>query len=320
MRCDNSSSIAHLLPAAQFVGLVRRTNMPEGHTIHHAARVQFELLGTEQIVADSPQGRFADGASVLNGLQLSGIEAYGKHLLYAFSGPLWLHVHLGLFGRFRFGEGPPPAPRGALRLRLSTRVGWVALSGPTACELFDAASRRRLLARIGPDPIRADARPARVLDRITRSNAPFGALLMDQTVIGGIGNVYRAELAFRAGIAPMMPGRMLTRATVLGVWRDARVLLRAGALTGRIVTTRPPDRDHPSGSVRRGEQYYVYHRTGRPCRVCTTPICSAPLAGRTVYYCPVCQPAPSPSSAIIAGMRSRSAKNPRDAAGQAVLS
>lgn len=294
--------------------------MPEGHTVHRAARLQFELLGGRCVRADSPQGRFFEGAAELDGLRLNAIDAYGKHLLYAFDGPRWLHVHLGLFGKFRLGSGAPPAPRGAVRLRLTAEPGWIALSGPTACEIIDAAARKRLLARIGPDPLRADARPGRAIARILRSSAPFAALLMDQSVIGGIGNVYRAELAFRARIAPGTPGRALDRATVLRVWRDARVLLRDGERSGRIVTTRAADRPHPTGAVRSGERYYVYHRTGRPCLVCTTPVLSAPLAGRTVYFCPHCQPGPMPNSRKIPGIETRKLKNPRVAAGHETAS
>jgi endonuclease-8 len=295
--------------------------MPEGHTIHRAARRQAELLAGRVVRADSPQGRFSDGAALIDGLRVDAVEAYGKHLFYALSGGLWLHVHLGLFGKFRLGSGAPPEPaRGAVRLLLSSDAGWVTLSGPTACELIDAAGRRRLLARLGPDPLRPGDRPARALARIARSSAPFGALLMDQSVIAGIGNVFRAELAFRAGIWPLMPGRRVDRAALLGVWRDARALLRAGERSGRIVTTRPADRPHPAGAVRRGEQYYVYHRTGRPCFICATPIESFALANRTVYWCARCQPAAMSSSARIIGIRARSPKNPPVAAGQAAAS
>ncbi len=289
--------------------------MPEGHTIHRAARLQTALLGGRILRVDSPQGRFDAGAALLDGQRLRAIEAYGKHLFYVFDGVGWLHVHLGLFGRFRLGTGTAPSPRGAIRMRLMAETGWVTLSGPTACELLDETGRRRLLARIGPDPLRRQARPAAAIARMLASPSPFGALLMDQSVIAGIGNVYRAELAFRARIAPHTPGRLLTRAALLSVWRDARTLMREGERSGRIVTTRPSDRPHPNGAVRRGEQYYVYHRTGRPCLICATPIVSEPLAGRTVYFCPTCQPAAIPSSAKIVGIRARRLKKPRVAAG-----
>lgn len=296
------------------------STVPEGHLIHRTARLQFELLGGRELLADSPQGRFAEGAAALDGSRLDTIDAYGKHLLYAFEGPRWLHVHLGLFGKFRFGNGEAPAPKGAIRLRLRHPGGWLTLSGPTACELIDAAGRKRLLARIGPDPLRDDARPTRVVARISKSPTPLGVLLMDQSVIGGIGNVYRAEIAFRARLSPNLPGRMLTREQILDVWRDARELLRDGERSGRIVTTDPADRPHSRGAVRRGEQYYVYHRTARPCFVCTTPIVSAPMAGRSVYFCPLCQPAPIPASTKIVGIRERKLKKPRVAAGHETAS
>jgi len=251
--------------------------VPEGHTVHRAARLQRELLAGSALAVDSPQGRFAEEAALLDGQRLESIEAYGKHLFYAFESGVYLHVHLGLFGKFRMGAGRAPEPRGAVRVRFQSERGWVTLSGPTACEILDASGRRSILARIGPDPLRPTDRPARAFARIAKSSTPIGALLMDQSVIAGIGNVYRAELLFRAGIAPQVPGRAVPRTALLELWRDARALLRAGERTGRIVTFRPRER------------HYVYNRTGKPCRTCATPIVSATMAARTVYWCPGCQ-------------------------------
>ncbi|BDE05826.1 endonuclease VIII [Vulcanimicrobium alpinum] len=295
--------------------------MPEGHTIHRAARIQRGLLAGGAVRVDSPQGRFAHGAALLDGRELLAIDAYGKHLFYAFAGDVWVHVHLGLFGKFRTGTGEPPPPRGAVRMRVSGERGWMTLSGPTACDLVDDNERRLILDRIGPDPLREDARPAAAIARIMRSAAPIGVLLMDQRVVAGIGNVYRAELLFRARISPAAPGRSLARAQILALWKDARMLLRDGEERGRIVTTRPADRPHPRGAVRRGEQYYVYHRTGQPCRICGSTIERAAMAARTLYFCPVCQSEPSrPSSRTIAGMRARSPKKPRVAKGHVTAS
>lgn len=273
--------------------------------------MQSQLLAGRRLHVDSPQGRFADGAAELDGCVLERIDAYGKHLFYVFEGERVLHVHLGLFGKFRSGEGAPPPPRGAVRVRFISGAAWVTLSGPTACELIDASQRTALLARIGPDPLRASARPRAVVERITRSAVTVGALLMDQSVIAGIGNVYRAELLFRAGLDPFASGRDVAPQTLARLWQDARRLLRDGERRGRIVTT---------GDARRGAQYYVYHRTGKPCRVCATPIRSAPLAARTVYWCPRCQPPASPSVESTSAIRLRKPKKPRDDAGQAAAS
>jgi formamidopyrimidine-DNA glycosylase len=256
--------------------------MPEGHSVHRTARLQAALIADRRVRVDSPQGRFADGAALIDGKKLTAIEAYGKHLFYAFGDACWVHVHLGLFGKFRMGKGAPPPVTGAVRMRMVSEAGWVTLSGPTACDIIGADQRRLLLARIGPDPLRPDARPAKAIERILASSAPIGVLLMDQSVIAGLGNIYRAEVLFRAGISPWRPGRSLERAPLLALWKDARALMRDGERLGRIVT-RP-------GGNRRGESVHVYHRTGQPCLACATPIASAPMAARTVYWCPSCQP------------------------------
>ena len=94
--------------------------MPEGHTIHRLARQQQTTFGGRVLQATSPQGRFAEGAERLDGQTLVATEAIGKHLLHHCLGGTVLHVHLGLYGKFSTGSGPPPLPVGALRLRLTT--------------------------------------------------------------------------------------------------------------------------------------------------------------------------------------------------------
>ncbi len=144
-------------------------------------------------------------------------------------------------------------------------------------------------ARLGPDPLRKDADPAAAYARISRSAVPLGALLMQQEVVAGIGNVYRAEVLFRHRLDPWVPGRELTEEQWQAMWDDLVVLLRDGVRRGRIVTTLPQDRPHRSGAVRSGEQHYVYRRTGEPCRICGTSVVAEPMAARTLYRCPFCQ-------------------------------
>jgi endonuclease VIII len=263
--------------------------MPEGHSIHRLARRQRRMLLGQRVVASSTQDRFADGAAQLDGRVLLGTDAWGKHLFHQYE-DVWLHVHLGLFGRYADGRLPAPEPRGALRLRLTGEEHWLDLRGPTACELLATQERDVILARLGPDPLRPRTDPEPAARRIARSRAPVGALLMDQTVIAGIGNVYRAELLFRHGVNPLLPGRELDPSTFAMMWEDLVLLMGAGARTGRIVTTDPADRQRPHGRSRRLDAHYVYHRTGLPCRRCYTPVRSDQLVARTVYWCPVCQP------------------------------
>ena len=265
--------------------------MPEGHTIHRLARDHRPLLVGQAVSASSPQGRFAAGAELLDGRVGTGIEAYGKHLFYRFEGDVLLHVHLGLYGGWAGGALPPPAPRGALRLRLLTGEAWLDLRGPTACEIYTPADRDVVVARLGPDPLRKDARPELAWQRISRSRTAIGALLMDQSVLAGIGNVYRAEALYRAGISPFRAGRDLPERLWEEMWADLVVLLRAGVRSGHIVTTAREDRDRRSGPPRREDRSYVYRRHGRPCRRCGAEVLTAVMVGRNLFWCPVCQPA-----------------------------
>ena len=214
-----------------------------------------------------------------------------------FAGPVWLRVHLGLYGMWRFagpglagvgrrgasdeGADGMPIPRGAVRLRLATSTHVADLSGPTACELLSVTEKTAAEARLGPDPLRATARPAKAWDAISKSKTAIGQLLMDQGVVAGIGNIYRAELLFRAGIAPHKPGRDLTRPQWDALWRDTRALLRDGVRDGAILTTRP--RHRAAG------RHYVAFLTGEPCRVCGTAVAMEQMAGRKLYWCPACQ-------------------------------
>lgn len=266
--------------------------MPEGHTIHRAARRQRERLVGPEVTAWSPQGRFSDGAAALSGHALTDIEAVGKHLFYLWEhGPI-LHVHLGLFGRFRLHRTDPPEPTDGTRLALAADGVTCYLSGPNTCELIDATRKREIVDQLGPDPLRDGADAAdEIAAALPRRRIPIGQALLDQGVIAGIGNVYRAELCFRAGIHPFRPAREVSAAEVAALWKDARSQLRAGERSGRLITVDPDDVGADRRSrIPRGEGRYVYQRAGEPCRRCGTAITESELAGRRVWWCPSCQP------------------------------
>jgi endonuclease-8 len=280
--------------------------VPEGHTIHRLAARHRRLFAGRRVAASSPQGRFAAGAAALSGALLRDAEAYGKHLLHHFDGDRTLHVHLGLYGGFTDGAGPPPDPVGQVRLRLTTdehdaAVGgasgpgrWLDLRGPTACELMDPPQVEALRARLGADPLREDADPAAAYARIRRSRTPLAALLLDQSIMAGVGLVYMTEVLFRAGIAPTRPGRDLDEAAWWALWTDLRELMREGVARGRIDTVHTrhtPEAMRRAPRVdRHGGEVYVYRRAGQPCLVCGGPVLSGVLAARNSYWCATCQP------------------------------
>ncbi|MGL5865767.1 MAG: Fpg/Nei family DNA glycosylase [Dermatophilaceae bacterium] len=279
--------------------------MPEGHTIHAlAARLGAAIVG-EHVRASSPQGRFTDGAARLDRGVPASVQAWGKHLFVRMTGEsLTLHVHLGLFGRYsvqqhrRRGPAEPPTDlpvRGAVRLRLTTRTYVADLRGAVACELLTPGEVDTLLARLGPDPIRDDADGDLAWGRISCSRRPLAALLMDQAVVAGIGNVYRAELLHRGALDPYLPGRTLGRPAWDQLWRDTCDLMTIGVATGLIITD-----DAELASARsllvRGEavprrrpRYAAYRRTGRECPRCGAVVIREDLAGRALHWCPGCQ-------------------------------
>ena len=268
--------------------------MPEGHTIHRLARDHRRLFGGAPVSVSSPQGRFTGGAALLDGAVLVRTDAHGKHLFHGFGGTArtperWLHVHLGLYGKFSTGAAPAPVPVGQVRMRLVGAEHYADLRGPIACEVLTPADKAALHARLGADPLRADADPSAAWARIARSRTSIGQLLMDQSVVAGVGNVYRAEVLFRHGVDPHRAGRDLDRAVWDAIWADLVGLLRAGVRAGRIVTTHREHRDRRSGTPSREDATYTYRRTGLPCRVCGTPVRTADMATRNLYWCPTCQ-------------------------------
>jgi endonuclease VIII len=265
--------------------------MPEGHTLHRLARRHNRVLAGARVRTSSPQGRFAAGAALLDGSVLTRAEAYGKHLFWHFDTGRVLHVHLGLYGTVEEQDQPAAAPRGAVRLRTETDRLCVDLRGPTACEVLDAEGVQRIRDRLGPDPLRPDGHREEAWQRWQRRRSQsIGAALMDQSVLAGVGNVYRAEALFLHGLAPTRPASAVDGPTFAQLWASLQRLMRAGVRAGRIVTTDPADRDRRSGAARREDAHYVYRRTGLPCRRCGTPVVSATIAARTAYWCPTCQP------------------------------
>lgn len=300
--------------------------MPEGHTLHRlAATLDRAFAGTTPQVT-SPQGRFAEGAALLTGHVVERADAWGKHLFLTFTGDRVLNVHLGLIGifdvrRYAGGPGLEPAPVGAVRVRLRNDTHVADLRGATVVAVITPEQVEAILARLGPDPLRAGTPgndPARALERLARSGRTIAELLMDQSVLAGVGNVYRCEVLFRHRLDRFRPGSQIRPRTFLALWEDLVSLMPLGVVFGQIITLddqlerargllaaaegpasgllwrgaaegergrRAADDD--SGPLPR--EYAVYRRTGLPCRVCGSRIRSGEVAGRTLYWCGRCQ-------------------------------
>jgi DNA-formamidopyrimidine glycosylase len=263
--------------------------MPEGHTIHRLAREHNASFRGHALRLESPQGRFASDAALLDGRALDRVRPYGKHLFYEFAGGDVVHVHLGLYGVFERHERPFPAPRGQVRLRMSDDVTLVDLRGPTVCERIGREQRDAILDRLGPDPLDPKADRERLWRKVSRRDTPIGALLLDQSAIAGVGNVFRAEALYVLGIAPHRPANSLTREEFDALWDTLVRMLRNGVRAGRIVTTDPADRERRRGRPSDEDRHYLWRRADLPCRRCGTPIRSDVLGARNAYWCPGCQ-------------------------------
>lgn len=292
--------------------------MPEGNEIHRWALRHMAAFGGKTVRVDGPQGRFVD-SDVLDGRKLKQVMAVGKHLGYVFGTDRILHVHLGLQGDFTEGSGPLLPVKGALRLRMwneaavkrpavpgeskrhawyssddgtghlaPEKVAWVELRGPMDCSIYTQAKWELLLKRLGPDPLNGDSAD-KFVEKILKSKKSIGELLMDQTVAAGIGNIYRAELLFRARQSPFTAGKDVPEATLRGIWKEAGPLMKAGMVDRRIVTTKVADRPSGEKKAPRGEEHYVYRRNGRECWICGSEVKKKEMAGRNLFWCDVCQ-------------------------------
>jgi endonuclease VIII len=273
--------------------------MPEGHTLRRLADDLTETFGGRRVRVSSPQGRFAEEAALLDGSLLELADSAGKHLFLELEGDHVVHVHLGLIGKLTILPGFPVEPVGQVRLRITAggdgrEPSYADLRGATQCALITPAQRALVVAKLGPDPLRGDADPGRAWRRVSASHRPIGELLMDQAVVAGVGNVYRAEVLFRHRIHPLRPGRTLRRKQFEAIWSDLVELMAEGVQVNRIDTVRPEHTPEAMGRPPRkddhGGEVYVYRRHEQPCHVCGSRVRTEVLAGRNSFWCPRCQP------------------------------
>jgi endonuclease-8 len=268
--------------------------MPEGHTLRRLADDLSAAFACRPVRVSSPQGRFAADAALIDGQPMLGADSAGKHLFVEFPGERYVHVHLGLIGKFDLSPAPAGIPVGQVRLRLQNDTTYADLRGATQCELIGREKHDQIIASLGPDPLRPDADPMVAWARIGRSHRPIGDLLMDQKVLAGVGNVYRAEVLYRHRVHPLRPGNTLRVGQFRAMWDDLVELMREGVRTGRIDTVRHEHTPDAMGRAPRvddhGGEVYVYRRTGQPCLVCGSKVRTQELVGRNLFWCPRCQP------------------------------
>lgn len=272
--------------------------MPEGDTIFRTARTLSRALAGKRVQRfESAFAKLSVDAenAQLVGRELTEITAHGKHLLMYLGPELCLRTHMRMSGSwhiYRVGERWQ-RPRSELRILIEAG-GFEAVAFLVhEAELLGAKDLARTLDRLGPDVLAPGFDPEAAAERVLAAGArPICDVLLDQRVLAGIGNVYKSELLFLAGVHPLRGAATLSQAVARELTRRAQQLLRANvtAAHGGIVTYAGMRRT--TGRANPGERLWVYERGGQPCRRCSTPIVMQRLGehARSTYFCPQCQP------------------------------
>ncbi len=260
--------------------------MPEGDTIFRTAvRLREVLLGQEIQAASARESTWPPA---ITGSRVRDVESRGKHLLIHLDRPLTIHSHMGMTGSwhvYRPGETwRKPARRAAMVLNTPAAVA-VCFS-PKTLELLSELRLKRhpYLSRLGPDLLAAEWDPIDALRRFRpHAGTPLGEAVMNQTIVCGIGNVYKSEVLFLEQLNPFLPIGELPDADLL------RVMQRARKLMGDNLEGYPRRTRHALD----GRRLWVYGRNDQPCFRCGTLIHMRRQGdlGRSTYWCPDCQPA-----------------------------
>jgi endonuclease-8 len=270
--------------------------MPEGDTIHHAARrVGEALVGSEIRSIEMPQPRHSRDrwAERLTGRDVRTVEAHGKHLFLRFDGDLTLHSHLrmgGSWGVYPKGRRWHRAPHRAWLVIRTDDHDVVQFDGPVLELLTEGRTRfDQRLAALGPDIIGESFDEGAFLRRLREDDATrgIGDALLDQRTLAGIGNVWKSEGCFLAGVSPWRKVAAVTDDEAVAVTRAIRPLMQESANRGGTITTYEPDRP----VSRREKRTWVYDRDGEPCRRCGTLVRARGQGddNRTTFWCPGCQ-------------------------------
>jgi endonuclease-8 len=267
--------------------------VPEGDTVWLAARRLREALSGRTLTGSDfrvPRLATVD----LTGRRVTEVRSRGKHLLIRVADDLTLHTHFGMDGSwhlYRPGQRWRGGPAWQVRVLLSTE-DWRAVGYRLpVVELLERAAEERAVGHLGPDLLGPDWDLDEAVRRLTASpGTEVGQALLDQRNLAGIGNLYKTEVCFRAGVSPWTAVGDVPDLTALVT--DSRRLLMANRDTYRQVTT---------GDDRRGRQHWVFERAGQPCLRCGTAVATAeqgaPPYARVAYWCPRCQPGPAPAPA-----------------------
>lgn len=264
--------------------------MPEGDTVWLTARRLQQAMAGQRLI-DSDFRVPAHATADLAGATVLRVLARGKHLLHRFSAvgehpAVTLHTHLKMEGSWHLYRPGSRWRRPGHQARVVLRTqDWQAVGFSLGtCELLPTADEARVVGHLGPDLLGPDWDADEALRRmLSTPRRTVAEALLDQRNLAGVGTLYRSETLFLRGVHPLTPVAEVD--DLPGVVSMARRLLVANREVASQTTT---------GNRRRGEEHWVFKRSGQPCRRCRTPIehtdLGDPTRERGVFWCPDCQP------------------------------
>jgi len=231
----------------------------------------------------------AEFYSRILGRRINGVTRRGKYLIFSLSGSDSLIVHLKMSGSLLIGKDSSPPPRYTSAIIQLDDGTSIFFRDPRKFGTMQLVKdKNSILSKLGPEPLEPDFTPCLLAERLSKHKAPIKAVLIDQSFIAGIGNMYADETLFATGIHPLKPANSLSRKEIQRLHQAIRQVLWS-AIGNKGASVRSYFR--PSGETGTAHFHFrVAHRGGKPCPVCDTPIERIPIRHRGSYFCPKCQP------------------------------
>jgi endonuclease-8 len=288
--------------------------MPEGDTIYRAARTMNRAFAGHVVTKFEsvlPKLTRVDFDSGVVGRTIEKVEADGKWMMIHFSGDLILLSHMLMSGSWHIYRPGEAWQRRKMDMRIVFETAtFVAVGFNVPVAEFHTAhslARRPGFNRLGPSLLETEFDASEAAARLrSRAEMEIGVALLTQSLLAGIGNVYKSEVCFACRVNPFRLAASLSDGEIAALISTARKFLQENVTESsgdQIVTyfgmRRTTGRSDPT------ERLWVYHRRGEPCRECGTAIESRKqgIEARTSFWCPVCQPMQAPGAAAEKGMK-----------------
>lgn len=270
--------------------------MPEGDSIRRLADTMDENFSGEEVMISTPRGAYPEIVERLSGRNLLEADAVGKNLFLKFPDDEWVHIHLGLFGKVRFGNTiidntggvttvkNASLPASRTDLQISTEKKSVSFSSLMRCDLINSEERKVVLERLGPDPLSrnmGEEEREAFIKNFSKSRKAVADALLDQSLVAGVGNILRAEILHNLGMYPFRRSDEFSEEELNQLWDEVVRMMKKSVKDGRI-----PIKIYRRGSSR------------RRCPDCGELVKKERFRGRTLHHCETCQIVGRPETLI----------------------